>query len=358
MYTANHREYPNSIRSLVLFFGPILLPKAISYYRSIQANSRIASLPIQPVPTTVRIVLGLLGFLSTALLLKTLPIFVPENIFASTQSRLQIPVDVLFHRVAALRPGNVLTTWDLALKGKFVNLENRLLYLQFGPEVMAECPFCNVDEPRSFFYYALPALLWPHVANLIVVAFVTSSSWTGRYGSQWRFIGTIASITLAALDVYLVNSYNYQINARALRLPDIDLFYWSMRNYRFISLAALNASLGLVLYLSSTNRAFVQLPSPAERIELVNRALHTVKSKINALSIIKNTALRDEDLRSRSEAYWQREVRIMGEIMEERDVIDGVNDALSSRIDIQSISKDAETYAENVLRPLQQSMDE
>ncbi|PNY29629.1 Uncharacterized protein TCAP_00454 [Tolypocladium capitatum] len=344
----------DSIRSLLLFFGPILLPKAVSYYRSVRSASRSGGLAPQPVPAAARPALALLFFLAAAGLLKTLPPLAPENLFAATQSRLQIPVDVLFNRVAALRPAGALTRADEVLRAKFVNLESRLLYLQFGPHVLADCPFCSVDEPKSYFYYALPAILWPHLANLIAVTVVTSPSWTNTYGSQWRTLATIAGFVLAGLEVYLVSSYGYQANARALRLPDVDFFYWSVRNYRLVALAALDGLLGWVLYLSSTNRAFAQPPSPAERVELVSRGLMSIKSRMNAVGIVKNTALRDEDLRARSQAYWAHEVRLMREVMEEREVIEGVNDALSNRIDIQTISRDAGAYSRSVLQPLHQ----
>lgn len=161
---------------------------------------------------------------------------------------------------------------------------------------------------------------------------------------------------LGALEIYFVSSFNYQGNSRALRLNEIEMFYWSMRNYRLIAMAALNAGLAWVLFLSSTNRAFATPPSTAERVEQVNRGLITVKSKMNALGIVRNTALRDEDLRSRTHAYWTHEVRLMGEVMEDRDVIEGVNDALSNRIRIQDITRDAESYAQNVLQPVHSSM--
>ena len=251
-----------------------------------------------------------------------------------------------------MRPENALTVTDHALRAKFVNLESRLLYLQYGPDVLADCPFCSSDEPRSYFYYALPNMIGPHLTNLIVVAVVTSPSLTGRHGGQWRTLATIAAGVIGALEVYFVSSYNYQINSRALRLNELDMFFWSMRTYRLVALAALDAVLGWVLYLSSTNRAFTTPPSTAERVELANRGLLTVKSRISALGIVRNTALRDEDLRTRSQAYWSHEVRLMREVMEDRDVIEGVNDALSNRIRIQEITRDAEAYAENVLQPL------
>jgi hypothetical protein len=341
-----------SIRSLVIFFGPILLPKAISYYRSLQTKSRLQKLAIQPVPRNIQIVLGILAVLIVTYLTLTLPLFTPENLFHLTDSRLQIPVDVLFNRVSAVRPNNALTATDHVLRAKFVNLESRLLYLQYGPDVLADCPFCSSDEPRSYFYYALPNMVGPHLANLIVVAVVTSPSLTGRHGGQWRTLATIAAGVIGALEVYFVSSYNYQVNSRALRLNELDMFFWSLRICRLVALAALDAALGWVLYLSSTNRAFTTPPSTAERVELANRGLLTVKSRISALGIVRNTALRDEDLRTRSQAYWSHEVRLMREVMEDRDVIEGVNDALSNRIRIQEITRDAEAYAENVLQPL------
>jgi hypothetical protein len=341
-----------SIRSLALFFGPILLPKAMAYYRSTKNDTRRKGLRIQPAPPSIQIALGLLSFLSFIYIVKTLPFFAPENIFVRTDSRLQIPVDVLFNRLSASRPGNALTSSDQVLRSKFVNMESRLLYLQFGPDVLAECPFCSVDEPRTYFYYALPTLIWPHIVNLIAIAAVTSPTWTGRHGRQWRTLATIAAGVLGALEVYLVSSYNYQANSRALRLPEVDMFFWSARNYRMLALATLDAVLGWVLYLSSTNRAFAVPPTPAERVEMANRALMTTKSTISALGIVRNTSLRDEDLRSRSHAYWAHEVRLMSEVMEDREVVESVNDALSSRIRIQDITRDAEAYAKTVLQPL------
>src|SRR5690242_17224886 len=43
----------DSIRSILLFFGPMLLPKAISYYRQFRANSSRPERPIRPIPPAV-----------------------------------------------------------------------------------------------------------------------------------------------------------------------------------------------------------------------------------------------------------------------------------------------------------------
>jgi hypothetical protein len=338
---------------LLIFFGPLLLPKAIAYYKSARSGPKQHGLAVQPVPHEVSRGLIILSCLTLAFLVKSLPYFGPENLFVTSQSRLQIPVDVLFNRISAIRPSNTLTAYDAALRVKFVNAESRLLYLQFGPDVLATCPFCSSDEPKTYFYYALPAILISHLVNIALVAFVTSPFFSGKYGMQWRTIFTIAAATVISIDVYLVNTYNYQANSRALRLNELDMFFWTARSYRCLALAALDGLLGWVLYLSSTNRAFAKPPSTAQRIEAVNRALSVVKSKLNALAIVGNTISRDEDLRMRGQSYWAHEGRLMAEMMEEREVIEGVNDALENRINIQSITKDAETYAQSVLQSLQ-----
>ncbi|KAJ9141862.1 Chorismate synthase protein [Pleurostoma richardsiae] len=344
-----------TIKSLLIFFGPIIIPKALAYYRSARNAPRIHGLAVQPLPSSARRAIWALSIAAfTLLVLGLLPPWAPENVFRATQSRLQIPTDVLFTRLSALRPGHALTPRDEALRARLASAEARLLYLQFGPGPLADCPFCSSDEPRSFFYYALPSILAPHLANLALLAAATSVPLTGRAGARWRTASSLAGAALAALDLFLVGSYNHQSNSRALRLSEVDFFFWRARAWRLAALAALDALLAWVLYLTATNRAFVAGPGPAERAEGVARALAAARSKLSAVGIAKNATVRDAELRARSTEYWHQEVRLVGEAMEDREVVDGVKDALENRIDIQRITRDADSYAQNVLQAIQQ----
>ncbi|KAI1460868.1 hypothetical protein F4805DRAFT_415892 [Annulohypoxylon moriforme] len=347
-----------TIKSLLIFFGPMLLPKAINYYRSARAAPAAAGVSIQPIPPAALRALTILATTALVLLIRALPLFAPENVFLRTQSRLQIPTDVLFNRLASLRPNGILTPIDTALRAKFVNLESRLLYLQHGPDVLATCPFCTSENPRSYFYYALPALLIPHLANLVIVSIATSDLVSGSHGPKWRTTAAIAAGLGAALDAYLASSYNYQANSRATRLVELEFYFWTARSTRLVLLSLFDGLLATLLYLSSTNRAFAAPPSAAERVEAVTRRLMTTKSRLNAVGIVKNTALRDEDMRARTQAYWRHEGRLMREVMEEREVVEGVNDALENRINIQDITRDADAYALNVLPRMEEIVQE
>ncbi|KAI0453172.1 CHD5-like protein-domain-containing protein [Xylaria acuta] len=340
------------IKSLLLFFGPILLPKALGYYQRLRASSKAANQPIRALPASALRAVSILSTISLALLVLALPPLSPENLFRLTSSRLQIPTDVLFTRLASLRPGNSLTQSDAALRLKFVNLESRLLYLQFGPDVLASCPFCVSDEPKTYLYYALPSLLAPHLLNLVVLSLATSATVAGNEAARWRRSAAVAGAVAAGFDVWSVSTYNYGANARAARPADVDMFFWTSRSLRYIVLGVINMGIAALIYVSATNRLFAAPPDPAARVEAVTRQLLATKSRLSAVGIVKNTSLRDEDLRARTSAYWTHEGRLMREVMEDRDVVEGVNDALANRINIQDISRDAETYALNMLPQL------
>ena len=351
----------NRIKSLLFTLGPFLLPKLIGWYRAHRASAAANAhlLPVIPLSRPAQRAIGLLVLAAAALLVRALvPGFAPENVFVATQSRLQIPVDVLFNRLASLRP---LTPADEVLRARFVNLESRLLYLQYGPDALADCPFCSSDDNSSslYFYYALPALLAPHLVNLFVVSVATSpgllklygggGSAKGGAGRPWRGIAAMAAGALAVLDIYAVQSYNAKANARATRLTELDAFFWRARATRLASLAALDLAFAALVYLSATNRAFAQPPGPARRAAAVTQRLLAAKAKLGAGGVVRNTVLRDPDLRARLVAYWTHEVDCMRRAREDPDVLAGVNDALTSRIRIQDIERDAERYALGML---------
>ncbi|KFY23736.1 hypothetical protein V491_02443 [Pseudogymnoascus sp. VKM F-3775] len=341
-----------SIKSVLIFFGPMLLPKAIGYYRSFRENSKKGGRPIRPIPPAVARALGILFVISVILLIATLPIFSEENIFKKTQSRIQIPVDVLFTRLTAIRPHG-LTELDLRLREKLVSLESKLLYLKFGPDAIGNCLFCKADDHRSFYYYTMSSVLTPHVFNLAVLAVATSGMFVGEEGRVWRRFATICSVIIAVVDMSYLSEYDHKLNAKATRLEDLDMFFWRTHTYRYVVLAGLDALVGWLLFLSSTNRAFVIPVSPAERLETTTKVLDSARSKMSAAAVLLNTVNRDETLRGKADGYWVNENRVMSEIMGEREVVDSVNNTLQSRVNMAAITLDADSYSKNMMGSFQ-----
>ena len=339
-----------SIRSLLITFAPFIIPRLISYYRSIKAQSQNSPVPIRPTPIQVRYAINILFVAATLALISTLPTFSPDNVFSLTSSRLQTPSEVLFNRLASVRAGKTLTDLDGALKNRLASLDGRCLYLTYGPYTTAECLFCNSDDPDSFLYYAMPSIFFPYVLNLFAVGLATSSAVCGKEGGRWRTLGTLAGSVIAVADVYLFYVHDWKANARVLYAEELVPFYWRMRVFRGIVIALVDAGLAGLLWGSSTNRIFVVPVSSAERLENVTRTLESTRGKLGAVGIVRNVTVRSDGLKKKAEAYWQKEREFMGEVMDEREVVESVKSALGSgRVSVQRIEEEARRYAESII---------
>lgn len=123
-----------------------------------------------------------------------------------------------------------------------------------------------------------------------------------------------------------------------------------MRTARGLGIALIDAGLAGLLWASSTNRLFVVPVSSAERLEDVTRVMEATRGKLGAVGIVRNVTVRDESLRKRGEAYWRREGEIMGEVMDEKEVVDGLRGALESgRVNVTAIEEEARKYAEDII---------
>ncbi|KAL9100475.1 MAG: hypothetical protein Q9163_004148, partial [Psora crenata] len=312
------------------------------------------ALPIQPLPRPLHHSLNILFFSALLAFLSTLPLFTPENIFSRTSSRLQTPNDVLFTRLASIRrqqPGGGgvgLTEEDNKLRPKLASLDSRLLYLTYGPDVLTHCAFCSPDEPSTYLYYALPSLLLPHLLHLFALGLATSNAIAGKAANRWRTTAAMAGLVVAVVECYSLAAYDWKANARALRPEEYVLFFWRMRTVRGSAICLADILLAAILYLSGTNRMFVTPLTSAERMEVALRLLEQARGKLNAVGILRNAVVRDEGLRRRTDAYWVNEGKIMGEVMDEREVIEGVRSALSSRVQMARVEEDARRFAEGI----------
>lgn len=256
---------------------------------------------------------------------------------------------MLFTRLEALGP---LTRDDLALQTKLVSFEARLLYMMWGPGPLANCLFCNSDDFYSYFYYALPSLLLPHLLHLALLGLATSPTLTSPKTSRFRVLALFCASTIACADLGAASSFNHKINTSAFRLSDIDFFAWRRRVVSFLCLCFFDLFFAAFLYLTSTNRFLVKAITPAERLEATAKALETAHGKLHAVGIARNVIMRDESLRGKMETYWEMEGRMTREIFEEREVVTGVQSALT-RMDVQEIAREAGKFADGLVGGVQ-----
>jgi len=200
----------------------------------------------------------------------------------------------------------------------------------------------------TYFYYALPSIVIPHILHTFTLGLATSNAIAGNHGNRWRGLAVIFGIGLAASEGWLFGTHDWKVNARKFRAEEYVHWYWRMRVYRGVIIALADAFFAGLLWLSSTNRMFVIPPSPAERMETAMKLLEQARGKLNAVGIMRNVVSRDEGLRRKSEGYWRHEGQVMGEVMDEREVVEGVRNALDGRIHVQTVEADARKYAEGI----------
>lgn len=147
----------------------------------------------------------------------------------------------------------------------------------------------------------------------------------------------------------MLGTYDHKTNARVLRPEDLTHFHWRVRTLRYLAFALADAAFAGLLYLSGTNRMFGMQVSSAERVEAVMKVMEQARGKMAALGIVKNVVVRDEGLAGRGREYWRREKVVMGEVMDEREVVEGVRNALEGgRVRVEEVERDAGRYAEGI----------
>jgi hypothetical protein len=338
---------PTSIHTLLIVFGPFLLPRVINLFNTSRAAAR--SVPVRPVPPRVQRALNLLALSTATCLVLTLPRFADENIFRRTHSRWQIEPSVLFTRLGLLR---ALTPADEVLRDKFtVNSANKMLYFAFGPDTLLHCLWCNTadgsDSTRNHFLYALPKLLTPHIAHLAVLG-SASSSMVGPEGSRFRIHATLAGLALLVTEAWYMGTYDPAANKRAKVLEDVDFAHWRVRVLRYLGFALADAALAATLYLTSTNRWLARPEPVANRLEASTKVAEETLHKLRALGLLENSINRNPGLRQVREEYWRTEGQVMSEAVSEPEVTEKINAAVG-KMDFGALEAQVGQVADGIL---------
>jgi hypothetical protein len=340
---------PQNVHSLLIVFGPFLIPRVFDWINVARATSR--SVPVRPTPQRVQYALNLLFVSALVCLVLSLSRYAPENVFLKTQSHIRTENSVLFTRLRHLRP---LTEEDDALRTKFNwGVRNKLLYLAYGPDTLLNCVWCTTadgSDQQNYFLYALPKIVTPHIFQLAVLGLATSSL-VGSEGSRFRTHATIAGILLMVVELWYMGTYDISVNKRAKFVQDIDSAYWRVRFLRYITFAVVDMGLALVLWATSTNRWLAKPVSIAERMETTTRTAEETLHKMRALALLANSVNRDPALRGVREEYWRTEGQVTAEMVQDEAVTEQIN-AVIGRKNFSELQGRVGEVADGILKGL------
>jgi hypothetical protein len=212
---------------------------------------------------------------------------------------------------------------------------------------MANCIWCSTANTDTYFMYAVPGILVPHLYHIFILGIITSSFFSGPEGSRWRIYATTAGAFLAATELVLVLRNDWKANTTKRVLSEVDFFHWRLRTYRLFAFAIVDGLLAWALWLTSTNRWLVQPPPLSAQIAAASMQLQVARLKVSLLSRLRSAVLSDDSLLAGSVKSWAEQERNVGEIEAEREVVDAKRLALS-RMDVDRIRREAEIWTEKV----------
>ncbi|KAB8228482.1 hypothetical protein ETB97_002282 [Aspergillus alliaceus] len=358
-----------TIKSLLIFFAPIIVPRIINFYRStrVALASRPAS---RALPPNASRALNVLFFATLFFFLLSLPVnpHAPSpNIFVLTRSRLNTPTDIVFNRLARHRLENALTDTDTLLRSKFTSLGARKVYLRFGPETLTGCQFCSLENINTYLLYYLPFhTLLPHLFHMVIVGLVTSAPFAGREAASWRNKFTMAGLALASLDTYIVSTYDPVQSASAAVRAGVSpppSLYHQITLLRPLAFAIFDGICAFLIYVTATNRFFFTPPSQAEQVDqLVGSSLSALSgatAKLHAVNVARNAVVRDKVLKDRDDAYWRTVVAdsakvdggdLSANVWEEEEVVRAMSQAMAGQggVDLAKLGISAAEYVNGV----------
>lgn len=329
----------------------MLLPKVYQYYKSYR--SRPPSM-IKPLPTKASHALWILLATGLVAIISILPFFQPENIFLKTQSYPGTPGSILLKRLEKLRPT---TATDEQLCEMFGEssynkpMFAESLYARYGPDALVNNPISRPDEidaQRLFLLYAAPSMLVPHLMHLLALGIATSGLLAGKEAARWRTVAILAGLGIAGLELYLIETYDLAATMRGSKVSTVRYIYWTVRSWRGIAIATVDAVLGWVIWLQATGRAFVTPAPPIEKVAEHGKVLEVLLQKIGVVGVVKNGTMRDAGLRKKVDDYWRREQEAMIDILQEPEVQQAQRNVMAKK-DMGVVGRDIGQFVDGIM---------
>lgn len=315
----------------------MILRRGVAAYRYLNA-SITSRPPPRPVPWGAERALNFLFIAICLYLFLSFPFqpYAPErNILNLTKSHLSTSTELLFNRLARVRPDEILTVADEDLKEHLTSVSARKIYLAYGPDTVSNCEFCSTNSLYSYLVFYLPFhVVLPHLIHTMVLLISTSEPLTGPECSRWRGKFTLAGLALCAVDIFLVFTQDALNGPSALEKtgksgPVGYGFYYISTLARPFIFGVVDMICAGIIYLSSTNRFFFAQPSSVEQLDqgmtAAQKMLQGAKAKFHAANVYRNTVVRDKSLKQRDDLYWQTMA-----VLEDRTRTGGTNAGISS----------------------------
>ncbi|KAK6509948.1 hypothetical protein TWF481_004665 [Arthrobotrys musiformis] len=334
-----------TVQTAVFLFGPILIPKFIAIIRSV--NVRTVS--TRALDSRSRFGLNVLTVAVFLAIASSSSYFQSENLIVATGTRLLLTSnDVLLRRVENLRLRQGLQGLldeDVMLLHTLRTREGRLLYAAYGPKPLTECSWCSISDPSSYLYYSAPTIATPHILNIAILGFVTSSL-SSKAARSFRVPATMAGLGVALGEFVFLYNYDFLQNTQAATLEGVDWYHWRLLTYRGLAIAGVDCLLGVMMYLSATGRYGFSGVSDLEKIEVLSKSLDVGLSHVRTSLFVKSTTTRNESSLNSVSEFWKAEAANRRNVASQ---LEETKSQVLERVNLNSINDEAFKFTSNLI---------
>lgn len=163
----------------------------------------------------------------------------------------------------------------------------------------------------------------------------------------------IGAVLIFLIEVWFVglSGDHYMQNSIARSEKEIIWTHWRMRIARGVGIATLDGLLGYALYLTGTRRWSVGWETEAveETMEAIGKMLERASGRLQAGNFIKQTVMRDKELREKAVEFWATEEDLGKEMDADEEVRKVRMSSLPSRMDLDQLTREATARSEGLL---------
>lgn len=205
--------------------------------------------------------------------------------------------------------------WDRFF-ARLSTLDGRALYTCFGTDPYLNCDFCRTDQPWTFFVYMIPTIAAPYIINLLMVLIVTRGPralLTTPQAAQWGNLFTTLTISAGIAESYSYYSYHgsrlFMVNRTMPNISGVSWVSESSFAFRVGSLAIIDLSLAVLIWLSATGRAWDNSFTDDGYYRVTQKAVQALDLAVNKLRIAtllhSNVIATNKEFRSAYEAWGE-----------------------------------------------------
>ncbi|KAI0747147.1 hypothetical protein C8Q80DRAFT_1179676 [Daedaleopsis nitida] len=276
-----------SVDAFLVLSAVILVPAVIFFRR-------------QPEPLTLRNALSVGLVLHSLLILYTLVLRYPPNLFQRLRIPLTTPSEtiraVLLQR-AGLPPDAPLPRPLEALLTRLSSFDARTLYVRFGQTAIQDCEHCTTFDEYAIF--AAPRMALGYVKQGVVIGLVTIR---GSGHERWRTWAIGALVGAFIFEGYTLNTTPINIPRDGMNVFMWHDTCWTLRHLFFLALPL------LIHFLPRS----APPQSPIPLLSAANAGLQQTKQRLSTSRFVHAAMQRSPALRNASAEWWDRQ-RVEGE---------------------------------------------